>query len=264
MKNLVYLFRNSQSMGSCSSDASSPQMRTEASLTVHGTPAGQASLEFSFKGSPGSFAGLIVDDVVRTGPAYNAGLKPDDRVTAVNGTVLLSVKDYFKCMQFVRPDDMVQLTVVRSGVTLPLILSIVATSHPITSPSIMLSPLNKPAVGRWKNPHIEPGMLVYGVRDDRPGASAGLRSGDRVLSVNAYTTNSLNEYKHAMDRCASSSRARFLVSRQGQVITMDIQFHVHADGESKRADSMLNTNGVHTTTTSNVEMETVVENVDWV
>jgi phosphoserine phosphatase RsbU/P len=65
---------------------------------------------------------LSVEDVIDGSPAEQAGLRPGDRITAVNGRVLDTPEAFDETWNNSRPGDQVQLTVARPGEPAPLTL----------------------------------------------------------------------------------------------------------------------------------------------
>jgi len=59
--------------------------------------------------------GAIISQIVKNGPADKAELQPGDVITAVNGEAVMSVQDTLYRISRIKPDDEVELTLVRKG-----------------------------------------------------------------------------------------------------------------------------------------------------
>ena len=62
--------------------------------------------------------GAIISQIVKNGPADKAELQPGDVITAVNGEEVMSVQDTLYRISRIKPNDKVELTLVRKGKTI--------------------------------------------------------------------------------------------------------------------------------------------------
>lgn len=60
-------------------------------------------------------SGLIIEKVIRRGPAEKAGLRVDDRITAVGGSPIKKMDDLILIMSAFEPGDRTEIEVVRKG-----------------------------------------------------------------------------------------------------------------------------------------------------
>ena len=79
--------------------------------------AGQPALGFTVDSSDGT---LRVSQVEQNSNAYAAGLRADDRVTALNGTKVSTIAELKQAKADVLPGDAVSLQILRSGETLTI------------------------------------------------------------------------------------------------------------------------------------------------
>ena len=63
----------------------------------------------------GSAPGAVVGDVVAGGPAAAAGVRPGDRITAIDGAQVRSAEELIVAIRSKQPGDTVELTYVRNG-----------------------------------------------------------------------------------------------------------------------------------------------------
>ena len=61
--------------------------------------------------------GVIVLDVVKPGPAADAGIQPGDVITAINGKNTPSAEEFIAALNNTKPGDRVELTVQRGNAT---------------------------------------------------------------------------------------------------------------------------------------------------
>lgn len=68
------------------------------------------------------------------------------------------------------------------------------------------------------------GVRVDGVSDDRPAQKAGLKTGDVILSLGDYKTNSLEGYMQALGKFKKGDRTTVTYSRSGQTLSSTVTF----------------------------------------
>lgn len=68
------------------------------------------------------------------------------------------------------------------------------------------------------------GVRVDGVSDNRPAQKAGLKTGDVILSLGSYKTNSLEGYMQALGKFKKGDRTTVTYSRNGQTLLSAITF----------------------------------------
>jgi S1-C subfamily serine protease len=68
------------------------------------------------------------------------------------------------------------------------------------------------------------GVRVDGVSDDRPAQKAGLKTGDVILSIGDYKTNSLDGYMQALGKFKKGDKANVTYTRNGQTVSSTVEF----------------------------------------
>lgn len=115
--------------------------------------------------------GLEVVDVTPRGPAALGGLRVGDRMLELDGQAI-SDGDQFRQLILAAPKN-VTLTVQRAGEEEPRDLSVKLSGDPIRWGLT------------WREDDAEPGILfLQRVIDGSPAAQAGMKVGDRIISVN--------------------------------------------------------------------------------
>jgi S1-C subfamily serine protease len=68
------------------------------------------------------------------------------------------------------------------------------------------------------------GVRVDGVSDNRPAEKAGLKTGDVVLSIGDYKTNSLENYMQALGQFKKGDKTTVTYARGSQTLSSTVEF----------------------------------------
>jgi hypothetical protein len=68
------------------------------------------------------------------------------------------------------------------------------------------------------------GVRVDGVSDDRPAQKAGMKTGDVILSIGDFKTNSLEAYMQALGKFKKGDKASITYTRNGQTVSSTVEF----------------------------------------
>jgi hypothetical protein len=68
------------------------------------------------------------------------------------------------------------------------------------------------------------GVRVDGVSDNRPAQKAGLKTGDVILSIGDYKTNSLEGYMQALGKFKKGDKTNVTYTRNGQTVSSTVEF----------------------------------------
>ena len=173
-------------------------------------------------------SGALVSSVGEGSPAAKAGVKPGDVITEYNGRKVARAEDLPRAVAESAVGGEVPLTVLRDGKPVTLRTTI-AKLDEAEAPAAMgtkgapeskatlglsIQPLT-PAETREHGLGDRGGVLVRGVQDGSPAASAGLRAGDVITEINRAPVKSADDVKQAMDKRAKDTPALFLVHRNG-------------------------------------------------
>jgi len=70
----------------------------------------------------------------------------------------------------------------------------------------------------------EGGLRIDGVKEDRPAAHAGLKSGDIILGLGTFSITDIQTYMHALNKIEPGQKVQVKFKRDGKIMTSDVQF----------------------------------------
>ncbi|MEK7799334.1 MAG: RIP metalloprotease RseP, partial [Acidobacteriota bacterium] len=141
----------------------------------------------------------VVGEIDTDSPAVEAGIQPGDRILSVGGQPVLTWRDLDLAI-LLSPGQTREIVLERSGerLTVPLAIKVDAKN------SIGIQSLF-PATG----------VIVGDVQPGRPAAAAGLRRGDRIVSIEGVDMTTLPRVFKAIQGSADEP-LRFIIERDGQ------------------------------------------------
>jgi serine protease Do len=186
-------------------------------------------------------SGALVSSVVDGSPAAKAGVRPGDVITEYNGRKVARSEDLPRAVAESAVGHEVSLTVVRDGQPVTLRATIAKLDEAgATTPmgtkeaketkeslGLSLQPLT-PAEARERGLGDRGGVLVRGVQDGSPAATAGLRPGDVITEINRAPVKNADDVKQAMDKRAKDKPALFLVHRNGAAVYIAVDSNTAA------------------------------------
>jgi serine protease Do len=166
---------------------------------------------------------LVVKDVYRRSPAANAGIRPGDRVVAVNGKPIGSYLQMLRKVALLAPGTETKLTLLRGTETREVSVKLAARPAQETLQALD-GPGNVDEVGlvlRDLSPEVaaqmgyEPyqGALVTGVVPRSPAEQAGLSAGDIVIEVNRRRVKDVAGVRAALEKGGAGAHVLLRVQR---------------------------------------------------
>jgi C-terminal processing protease CtpA/Prc len=156
-----------------------PDMRTTKERSLPPLP---GRLGVRWKDAAATEQGLEVNEVAARSPAELAGLKIGDRMLALDGNPITG-SEPFRHLVLAAPAN-VTMKVQRAGADEALELPLKLSGEPMRWGIT------------WREDDAEPGMLfLLRVVDGSPAAQAGVKVGDRIISVNGQTFANQNEFE---------------------------------------------------------------------
>ncbi|HEX5445176.1 MAG TPA: PDZ domain-containing protein [Pirellulales bacterium] len=136
-------------------------------------------------------AGVEIAAVLPNSPAADAGLRAGDRILRVDNTPVANSREVIRLVSASGPEVQVELEIDRQGLRGPLEVT-------LASPGDVF---RRAALGVTFSKSSYGGARVLRVLPESPAAKAGLRMGDRILSVNG---KKVANYREAISRIGRS------------------------------------------------------------
>jgi serine protease Do len=171
--------------------------------------------------------GALVSSSDDSTPAFEAGIKAGDVITAVNGETVDDARDLAKKIGAFDPDTDVELTIWRNGKaetmnvklgTLPVEQALAARTPTDEKPEKM-EPAFVEGLGISVEPNSDgPGLVVSEVENGSIAQERGLQPGDVIVAVNNSDVKSAADVAQLMDKASKDGRkaALFQVQRNNQ------------------------------------------------
>ena len=169
-------------------------------------------------------SGVMVADVVPGDPADQAGIKPKDIITKVNGQAIATSRDLTNLAAKLGVGDTADVTILRDGK--PETLQVKIGKRPLTMAAASENQRRQkegdygfevteltPEIARRFNLTENSGVIVIGVAPGSKAAAAGVEKGDLIIEVNRETVASVKDFKQLIDRHPDGDGIRLLVKR---------------------------------------------------
>ncbi len=174
--------------------------------------------------------GALISRVERGGPAEKAGLKAGDVIRAVDGRPIVASGDLPATLGMATPGDTVRLDVWRDGKPLAITARLgnaddrpapVAAAAPAAGQGRLGLSLRLPSPGESGESGDSGGAGGLIIEDSAgPAALAGIRPGDRLLSVNGKPVRSVDEVRALI--AGPQQSAALLIERNGDRIFIPV------------------------------------------
>jgi serine protease Do len=168
-------------------------------------------------------AGVLVTQVFEGDPADKAGIKPNDIITAVDGTPVKSARELSSLIAGIPVGKKTELSLLRDGKEKSVTVNIakredaeaVAAAQPSDKEELGIRITNlTPEIAKQLNlPENEKGVVVAGVKADSKAAEAGLRQGDLIKEINRKPVETVEDFKNEMNKSQSGEMIQLLVKR---------------------------------------------------
>jgi len=169
-------------------------------------------------------SGAMVTDVVPGDPADQAGIKPKDIITEVNGKTVAGSRDLTNLAAGLQVGETASVTILRNGT--PQTLEVKIGKRPLTLAAASQRKGHEkegqygfevteltPELARQYNLQNSTGIVVVGVKPDSKADAAGVKKGDVILEVNRVSVSSVKDFKYLLDQNNKSDGISLLVKR---------------------------------------------------
>jgi len=172
--------------------------------------------------------GLTVASIEKESPAEQSGLRPGDRVTAVDEVEVQRSLDFQRALLERKAGDKVKLSVQRDGAAVTIDLVLGDVPERLKGPSgplwdvlgLELKPLATKEFQRRFQTRYRGGMHVSAVRPDSPAANQGIRPGDVLVGMHIWETISEENVQYILNRpdFTEFSPVKFYILRGGETL----------------------------------------------
>ncbi len=170
-------------------------------------------------------SGVLVAGVVPGDPADQAGIKPKDIITEVDGKKVTTSHDLTALAAKLGVGDTVRVTVLREGRQKNLDVKV--GKRPMTMASVSDKQQQKekegeygfqvteltPEIARRFNIKETAGVIVVGVEPNSKAQTAGIQQGDLIIEINRKNVASLKDFNNLIDQHKKDNGISLLVKR---------------------------------------------------
>jgi serine protease Do len=179
-------------------------------------------------------SGVLVASVVPGDPADQAGIKPKDIITDVNGQAVNTSHDLTGLAANLGVGEKAEVTILRNGKSQTLEVQV--GKRPLTMASVSENRQKEkegeygfsvtdvtPELARRYNLEANAGVMVVGVEPKSKADAAGIQQGDLIIEINHQNVASVTDFKNLIDQHKKADGINLLVKRMNaglMVITL--------------------------------------------
>jgi serine protease Do len=173
--------------------------------------------------------GVVIADVAPGGPAWTAGIKPEDIVSAIDGHPTLSLTQFAAALYLHPPDEVLKIDVLRAAQKLSFNVRAILVRDSMDQLADVADPMKShiEALGIFgldfdnelrslPDVRIRTGVIVVGQAPGFNSVNTGLRVGDVIHSLNRTRVESVEQLKSAVAQLKPGHAAVLQVERRGQ------------------------------------------------
>ncbi|MBF0164588.1 MAG: DegQ family serine endoprotease [Magnetococcales bacterium] len=177
--------------------------------------------------------GALVSQVVKSGPAQDAGIKAGDVILKFNGQEIHKMRDLPAIVAATSVGSKVPVVILRDGKEQTLQIKVrelpkeesSAAASKTDGDNEKTDPLGIKVKALGDNTRRQgrladdiKGVVVAKIDPEGAGAKAGLRVGDVIVDVNRQAVESPNDYEQAIDKLGKNRNVLLRVARDGGVL----------------------------------------------
>lgn len=174
--------------------------------------------------------GALVADIVRGGPAEEAGIKRGDVIISFDGKQIEQMKDLPYIVASTPVGKVVTVEVMRQGRPEKFEVKILEMKEKTEPPVLSKLKADLGMTVKEIDPRLAgslglsetSGLVVVQVEENGPAAEVGMRPGDLILEVDQDPVKDLEQFEQKIDEYKAGETILFLVKRQGttQYVTL--------------------------------------------
>jgi len=159
----------------------------------------------------GAFVVMVVDE----SPAYKAGLKEKDVITALNSKPIDDSNQLRNDVSSMRPGNTVVFSIIRNE--LPLSISVVLGERPINNSEKMFNPntISYDTIGLKVGPNND-GVIVLDVNKKSIAYKNNIRKNDVITEIGRQQISSPEEYKNELEKYSKGDAIMLRIIKNGQ------------------------------------------------
>ncbi|MGL4524229.1 MAG: Do family serine endopeptidase [Spirochaetia bacterium] len=181
-------------------------------------------------GWPKQVKGAMVMQIFKGSPAEKQGLLPGDLILRVNGQEIDNSSHFVSVVGTLTANSDAKLNLLRNGKAMELNIkldvrkedSVLNTEAKDGWPSMTVLPLTQDLRTRLKLVAKDQGVVVADIIPKSLLATAGLRGGDLITSVNDQKTTSIQTFYAALNTAAATGRLKIEFMREGQKLNITV------------------------------------------
>ncbi len=167
--------------------------------------------------------GVLVSEVIKGGPADKGNIQRADAILRIKNTVLKDESDYYGMIRGFAVGERISLEILRDGKKREVELNIRSFSfknaHRICRRDLGLIFPEKKSFFRKKT---EEGIVPKKIKAGSPADQIGLKTGDRIVSINGYRLVDTSSFKQAMLEAFMKRKAVIDIRRGGYLYRVPV------------------------------------------
>ena len=178
-------------------------------------------------GDAARVGGVRLGGIIRNSPADEAGLRAQDRILAVNGTAVMSVRELMKALGRTEPDSWINMSIERNGHEREVRLRLTTRPARVRNLDVRRGWIGIGAIDlppqlaeRFGAPE-QGGVMISEVEPLSPAEAAGFELGDVVYEVNGEPVRSSAELASRIGRGGRGNVIEVTLARDGVEIVLE-------------------------------------------
>jgi len=137
--------------------------------------------KYDLKTDVKNFTGVLLESVDKTGPAYEAGMKPGDIITQINGVMVNSQSEFEEELSYLNPGNKVTLSYLRDRKTFTAPLTLVNRNG--TTDIIKRVVITNASLGAQMEA-TQYGVKIFNIKDSSPLKQIGIPENFTIIAIN--------------------------------------------------------------------------------